>query len=87
MISFLKPHSAVTVKTISRWIKTSLKEAGIDTDTFQGHSLRSSSSSKAKLNSAIISQILDGGGWSIKHTFPEFYDYECINDKTIYCSV
>ena len=46
LISFLKPHSAVTVKTISRWIKISLKEAGIDTNTFQGHSLRSSSSSK-----------------------------------------
>ena len=53
LISFLKPHSAVTVKTISRWVKTYLKEAGIDTNTFQGHSLRSSSSSKAKLNGAI----------------------------------
>ena len=53
LISFLKPYSAVTVKTISRWAKTYLKEAGIDTNTFQGHSLRSSSSSKAKLNGAI----------------------------------
>ena len=36
LISLLKPHSAVTVKTILRWIKISLKEAGIDTNTFQG---------------------------------------------------
>ena len=49
LISFLKPHSAVTVKTISRWIKTYLKEASIDTNTFQGYSLRNSSSTKAKL--------------------------------------
>ena len=83
LISFLKPHSAVTVKTISRWIKTSLKEAGIDTNTFQGHSIRSSSSSKAKLNGANITQILNAGGWSNKRTFGKFYHHDCINDKTI----
>ena len=75
---FLKPHSAVTVKTISRWIK----EAVIDTNTFQGHSLCSSSSSKAKLNRANITQILNAG-WLNKHTFAKFYHRECINDKTI----
>ena len=45
LISFLQPPSAVTVKTILRWIKT-LKGTGIATNAFQGHSLRSSSSSK-----------------------------------------
>lgn len=45
LISFLQPPSAVTVKTILRWIKT-LKGTGIATKAFQGHSLRSSSSSK-----------------------------------------
>ena len=79
----MKPHSAVTVKTISRRIKTSLKEAGVDTNTFQGHSLRSSSYSKAKLNGANVTQILNAGGWSNEHTFAKFYHCECINDKTI----
>ena len=37
-ISFLKPHSAVTVKTILKRIKTFLEEAGIDTNIFQGQS-------------------------------------------------
>ena len=63
--------------------KFSLKEADIDTITFQGHSLRSSSSSKAKLNGANITQILNAGGWSNQHTFAKFYSRECINDKTI----
>ena len=76
LISFLKPHSAITVKTILRWIKISLKEAGIDTNTFQGHSLHSSSSSKAKLNGANITQILSAGGWSNEHTFAKFYHRE-----------
>ena len=83
LISFLKPRSAVIVKKIPRWIKTSLKEAGIDTNDFQGHSLRSSSSSEAKLNGANITQILNAGGWSNEHTFSKFYYRECINDKTI----
>ena len=83
LISFLKPHSAVTVKTILKWIKIYLKEAGIDINTFQGHSLCSSSSSKAKLNGANIIQILNAGGWWNEHTFAIFYHRECINDKTI----
>ena len=62
LISFLNPHCTVTVKTISRSIKTSLKEAGIDTDTFQGHSLRGSRSSKVKLNGENITQLLNAGG-------------------------
>ena len=75
----MKTYSTVTVKTISRWIKTSLKEGGIDTSTFQGHGLRSSSSSKAKLNGANITQILNAGEWSNKHAFANFCHRECIN--------
>ena len=44
MISFKKPHKRVTQKTISRWFKTSLKLAGIDTNVFKGHSIRSAAS-------------------------------------------
>ena len=83
LISFLKQHSAVTVKTISRWMKTSLKEGGTDTNTFEGHSLFSSSFSKAKPNGANITQILNAGGWSNEHPFAKLYHRECINDKTI----
>ena len=79
--SFLKPHGVVTVKKISRWIKNSLKEAGIDSTTFQCHSPCNSSSSKAKLNGANITRIFNVGGWSNDHTFAKFC--ECINDKTI----
>ena len=43
-ISFLKPHKPVGVKTISRWIKESLKTAGVNVEHYQGHSLRSAGS-------------------------------------------
>ena len=38
-ISFLKPHKPVGVKTISRWIKESLKTAGVNVKHCQEHSL------------------------------------------------
>ena len=34
-ISFVKPHRAVSPATISRWIKTVLSDAGIDTSIFK----------------------------------------------------
>ena len=82
LISFFKPHSAVTPKTISRRIKLFFREIGIDTTTFQGHNLHSSSSSKPKLNGTNITQILNAGGWSNKQKFAKFYHGGCINDKT-----
>ena len=39
-ISFVKPHRAVSPATISRWIKTVLSDAGIDTSIFKAHSVR-----------------------------------------------
>ena len=47
-ISFKKPHKRITPKTISRWFKTSLKLADIDTDVYKGHSIHSAASSAAK---------------------------------------
>ena len=49
LLSFLKPHNLMVNSTISRWIKNVLREAGIDTEVFKGHSTRSASTSKAGL--------------------------------------
>ena len=54
-ISFLKPHNPVGVKTIFRWIKESLKTAGVNVEHYQGHSLRIAGASAAKFNCAKIS--------------------------------
>ena len=40
LISYLKPHKAVSKQTISRWIKKVMFEAGIDTNVFKSHSTR-----------------------------------------------
>ena len=57
-----KPHKKVTQKTVSRWFKTSLKLAGINTDIFTGHSIRSAASSSARNCGAQITDILAVAG-------------------------
>ncbi len=42
LISFIKPHKAVTKDTIARWIKTMLDRAGVDTTKFTAGSVRPS---------------------------------------------
>ena len=46
-ISVIAPHGGVTANTISRWIRTSLKESGVDTSVFNAHSTRGAAASKA----------------------------------------
>ena len=47
-LTYQKPHRAVSASTISRWIKSMLKRAGVDTSKFGAHSTRAASSSAAK---------------------------------------
>ena len=81
-ISFLKPHKPVGVKTISRWIKESLKTAGVYVEHYQGHSLRAGASA-AKFNGANISDLLLAGGWSNEIKFAKFCNKPCKQIKQI----
>ena len=49
LLSFVKPHNPVLSSTIFGWIKNVLREVGIDTKIFKGHSKLSASTSKAGL--------------------------------------
>ena len=40
LISHAKPHEPVTNPTVGKWVKSVLREAGIDTSTFSGNSAR-----------------------------------------------
>ena len=66
LLSHIKPHIAVSSDTIARWIKTILKEAGINTQVFTAHSTRSASTSKAHSQGATLEEILARGSWSSK---------------------
>ena len=73
-ISFLKPHNPVSKETISRWIKRTMFEAGIDTNLFKAHSTDPASTSAAKRDNVPIDQILASAGWSSCNTFDRFYN-------------
>lgn len=74
LISFHKPHKAVSRNTVSRWIKTVLRESGIDVDTFKAHSTRAASCSNAKKNLVSIDEIMKTAGWANAKTFSKYYD-------------
>ena len=48
--------------------------SGIDTNIYGSHSVRSASTSKAKLKMVPIADIINKAGWTRQSTFAKFYD-------------
>ena len=69
-LSTLKPYNAASKDTISRWIKETLSEAGIDISKFKSHSTRSASVSCARTSTDII---LKAAAWRRESTFRMYY--------------
>lgn len=71
-IGVQKPHHAVSASTIGRWIKETLKMAGIV--NYSAHSTRSASTSSAKSAGVPIATIMKNAGWTAENTFAKHYD-------------
>ena len=54
LVSFVKPHKAVTSSTVSRWLKESLAIVEIDTRMFKGHSTHATSTTKVDVTGALF---------------------------------
>ena len=67
------PHHAPTVSTITRWIKSVFRHAGISTDKYSPASVRTAVASKAVDKGVSICDILKLGGWTRESTFTKFY--------------
>lgn len=74
VISYSKPHKSVSTVTISRWLKTTLQQAGIDTSKYSAHSTISASTSAAKVNSVSVDTIMKSAGWTQESTFAKYYN-------------
>ena len=72
-ISVLAPHGGVTANKMSRWIRISLKEFGIDTSVFNAHSTRGAAAAKASASGISVDEILKAGHWRTESTFSRFY--------------
>ncbi|XP_045767233.1 uncharacterized protein LOC123868716 [Maniola jurtina] len=74
-LSYKKPFKMVTSQTISRWIKQTLAESGVDISIFSAHSTRHASTSAAASAGVCIDTIRKTAGWtSSSSMFAQFYN-------------
>lgn len=75
ILTYKKPFHAASSQTISRWIKNTLKLAGIDTSIFSAHSVRHCSTSAALRAGVSVEEIKNTAGWTpSSNTFFNFYN-------------
>ena len=72
-LSVNKPHKPVTRPTLTKWILKMLNSAGVNTQKFNAHSLRSASSSKVANLGLKLVDILENGNWTNESTWQRFY--------------
>ena len=68
-----KPFNAVSRDSVSHWVKSVMREAGIDVDVFAPGSTRSASASGAFLSGVPLEHIMKMAGWSQSATFMKWY--------------
>lgn len=79
-----KPHNSVGTQTLSRWLKRTLSECGIDASVFSAHSTRHAATSRARSFGVSIDTIRNTAGWSGQsQTFARFYQRPINNDDEI----
>lgn len=80
VLSTTFPHHDVTGSTVGRWIKSVMREAGINIETFSAHSARSAAAFKAFARGVPVDSILRSAHWSSNSTFQKFYHKAMIPD-------
>lgn len=82
-ISFRRPHRAVTTQSLSRWIKNTLSDSGIDASIFTAHSTRHAATSMAHKMGVSLDIIRKTAGWSgDSDTFAKFYNRYITNQSS-----
>ena len=74
-LTLQRPFKSASSQTLSRWIKATLKDSGINTKVFRAHSVRHAATSHAKRQGVSIDTIRATAGWSQQSAvFAQFYD-------------
>lgn len=87
LVSYTKPHKAVSRDTIGRWVKAVLSSAGIDTKKFKPHTTMAAAVSAASNASVPLDEILKTAGWSSESTFGKFYNKPVLRESRFPSSV
>ena len=72
-VAIKKSHQLVASCTIARWLKETLRLAGIDVSIFSGHSVRGASTSAAAGAGVTMNDIMQAADWSSESVFRRFY--------------
>ena len=72
-ITTYHPFHRAASGTLHRWIKNLLKNAGIDIQKYNVHSIRSATSSAAALSGISVDRVIQQAGWTSNSTFVKCY--------------
>ena len=73
-VSYCKPYSAVSPKTLSRWILMVMESAGLDVELWKAHSTRSASA-RSKRKELSCAELLKLADWSSSGAvYKKFYE-------------
>lgn len=84
LISYQKPYGPVTTDTIARWLKTVLRNSGVNTDVYSAHSTRAASTSAAAASGCTIDEIMTHVGLANAQTFATFYNKTCMKNESTF---
>ena len=74
------PYGEASKATLSRWVKETLANAGVDTRVFKAHSVRGASTSKLGSLGVPVSDIMAKAQWKTESTFKKFYSKPLLPD-------
>ena len=74
-VSYVTPHKSVTSRTLSRWMKCVLTNAGVDTSLWDPHAVRAASSAHhSGVRNLDLGQICRLADWSLRSgVYKKFY--------------
>lgn len=79
-IATRKPYKPVSSQTLSRWIKITMSQSGLDTEVFRAQSTRHASTSAAFRKGVNVNEIRKTAGWTQNsNTFAKFYNRPLID--------
>jgi integrase len=73
LVSFVRPHAAISRDTLARWTLAVLKKAGVDTDRYGSHSTRGALVSSARKLGVSVKALLNHAGWKSEVSFARHY--------------
>ena len=83
LLSFVSPFGAISRDTLSRWTLKVMKEAGVDTQKYRGHSTRGASASAACRLGVPLNLILKHASWKCADSFARFYNKRLEDDTEL----